>query len=73
MLRALRRTVSSLTATGGYVEENAPRHQLAILIAWNDLHAIAREWDDHPDYHPDFAKTSDDMAGVPAPAPNPKG
>lgn len=31
------------------------RQKETAATAWDDLGRIARMWDDHPDYHPDFA------------------
>ena len=59
-LRALRRVVGEIKSRKVLVQHGespnlASAVSLALTFAWGELAAIAREWDDHADYLPEFA------------------
>lgn len=59
-LRALRRVVGTLRATHALEDQRAEPGLatavgFALTQAWGELAGIAKEWDDHPDYLPEFA------------------
>jgi hypothetical protein len=58
-LRALRRAVEQLRAKTGLAKkigepDLAVAATLTLSLAWQDLRGIAKEWNDHPDYLPEF-------------------
>lgn len=53
---------------GNMARDHLARQKELAANGWNDLHAIADAWKDHPDYHPDFALHAEEFPDVPTTA-----
>lgn len=64
-LRALSRVVGDIRSRRTLAESSEPALATAIglvlTFAWSELATIAKQWDDHPDYLPEFAMFSYDV------------
>ncbi|MER6092472.1 hypothetical protein [Streptomyces bluensis] len=68
-LRALSRVVGEIRSRRVLAERNEPELAtavtLAMTFAWGELATIAKEWEDHPDYLPEFALLAHELEGAP--------
>lgn len=74
LLRGMRRAVGEMrsrTALVETVKKNPDRPGLAVsagltmTFAWGELACIAKEWQDHPDYLPEFALMAHQVEELP--------
>lgn len=71
-LRALRGTVSGAAAVRGILEQRATAEgelrqviEQSLAHNWDTLVAVARHWEDHPDFRPVFKRGSWDFDAAP--------
>ncbi|WP_331723371.1 hypothetical protein [Streptomyces atratus] len=69
LLRGLRRAVGEMRSRNVLVESIAAN--LAMTFAWDELASIASEWQDHPDYLPEFTLLAHQLKNLPSTGPGP--
>ncbi|MFG2276765.1 hypothetical protein ACGFNY_44280 [Streptomyces chartreusis] len=69
-LRALRRVVQEIRSKSALEDQRADPNlsvavNVALTYAWGELVGVAQQWDDHPDYLPEFALLAHQLEATP--------